>query len=343
MAVSTTDQTSSNRQRPGRRPRWAYLVPALLLLAASLLVACGGDDEASPPQMGGADGVASSDLGTTGASKGEDGLSVAPGAPAPGVGGGGTSGGSLNLPSTLNRTIIRNGSVELTVESVAESFNQVRNLAEAAGGFVAESNFRGRDENQSATLRLRVPAGEFGDIIASLEEMAVEVRSVTSSSQDVTEEFTDLESSLRNLRAVEQQYLTLLGQAKEINDILLVQDRLTWVRNDIEQIQGRMKLLGDLADLATINVSLYPVSPEGDASGDGFVDRIAGAWDSSLETLANLGTGLAVALVWSWWLIPIVLVFFFIERRYSARRRTMDRIRGEAATPERVDTPERDT
>lgn len=341
MAMPTTDPTSTTRVRTGRRPRWAYLLPALLLLAASLLVACAGDDESSAPQTD-SDGVTSGDSGST-ESKGEDGVSVAPGAPAPGVEGGATGGGSVNLPSTLNRTIIRTGSVELTVDSVAESFDQVRNLAEAAGGFVAESSFRGSDEDQSATLRLRVPAGEFGNIIASLEDLAVEVRSATSSSQDVTEEFTDLESSLRNLRAVEQQYLTLLGQAREINDILLVQDRLIWVRNDIEQIEGRLKLLGNLADLATINVSLYPVTAEADDSGDGFGDQIADAWDSSLETLAAVGTGIAVVLVWSWWLIPVLLVLAFVARRYSVRQRALDRVRGDAAVGQRVDTPESDT
>jgi hypothetical protein len=253
---------------------------------------------------------------------------VAP-APAPGE-------GSTNLPSTLGRTIIRNGSVDIVVESVPQAFDRVRQLVETAGGFVANSDFRGTDERQSASLTLRVPAGQFGDIVASLEEMATEVLSVTSSSQDVTEEFTDLESGLRNLRAVEQQYLALLGEARTINDILLVQDRLTGVRNDIERIEGRLNLLSDLADLATIHVSLSPVSAETETGEKDFGDRIADAWESSLSTLSAIGTGVAVVVVWSWWLVPILAVVGWIAWRNRARLEGRPRSQG----PERVDTPE---
>src|SRR5690606_25926793 len=107
------------------------------------------------------------------------------GAPAPNAG---VPGGAAvtNLPSTLGRTILRDGSVGLEVESVSQYFERVRQIAEGAGGFVADSNFTGSGSDQSASLTLRVPAERFGDVVAQLQDIAVEVRSVSSSSQDVT-------------------------------------------------------------------------------------------------------------------------------------------------------------
>lgn len=353
MGARTSEQTTLSTCRslsPARRrshpefTRWARTLPAILLVAvATLAVGCASGDDSAPATSDEAAGVTSGGFGSSESTKGDAGGSSPSGAPALG----GDGGGSVALPSSLNRTIIRNGSIEMTVDSVSESFDRVRNLAEAAGGFVADSSFRGTEEQQSANLTLRVPAGRFGDIVASLQKLAVEVRSITSGSNDVTDEYTDLESSLRSLRAVEQQYLTLLGEAKTINDILVVQDRLNGVRSDLERVQGRLNLLGNLAELATINVSLHPVpaepEPEPEPEKDGFVDQVSDAWNSSLETLAAVGTGIAVVLVWSWWLIPVLAVLAVVARRYSTRQRTMERIRDTARATERVDTPESDT
>src|SRR5690606_10566082 len=108
---------------------------------------------------------------------------------------------------------------------------------------------------------------------------------------DVTAEYTDLQSSLRNLTAVEQQYLTLLSQAREVDDILLVQDRLNGVRGQIEQVQGRIKLLDNLADLATVRVSLSPeAGAAAQAEDPGFTERVADAWASSLDAIREVGT-----------------------------------------------------
>lgn len=251
--------------------------------------------------------------------------------PAPGVDGKGELGAGYAGPDVasqniLGRTVIRSGSVELTVESVAEAFDRVRLIAEGAGGFVAASTFYGAGGGQSASLTLRVPAEQFGQVVANLREIAVRVDLAQTSSQDVTEEHTDLQATIRNLRAVEQQYLTLLGRTDNIGDILMVQDRLTSVRMQIDYAQGRLNLLDNLASLATLNVTLRAESaamPETPA--EGFGERIREAWESSLDAIMTVVTGVAVAVVWSWWLIPLVIVAAIVARR-AYRRGSRDAV-----------------
>lgn len=339
--------------RPGRW-RGVLLAGAGLLMLA--LVACSGSDaeddaatmadgaageggvtapmEQPGPAMTGADG----DFMAQTSSREESGGGANAVAPSPGGSSSGAGDGSPQpIADVLGRQVIRNGSMELTVESVPGAFDQVRGVVEQAEGYVAGSSIAGRDESQYARLTLRIPAERFDQVVADLRNLAIEVDSVSTSSQDVTEEYTDLEASLRNLRAVEEQYLTLLGETQEIGEILQVQDRLNSVRYEIERVQGRLNLLENQTSLATLEVSLYPeASSLMEAEPDsGFAAEVREAWDSSLEFVGDLGTGLVVALVWSWWLIPVVVIAAVLLRRFAGRLRT-----GGPVNNERVDTPE---
>jgi hypothetical protein len=231
-----------------------------------------------------------------------------------GLGGGETTLLSADL---LGRKIIRNGSLDLEVESVGDAFERIRQVAESAGGFVADSTFVGSAERQSAYLTLRVPAARFGDVVSQLRGLAVEVHSISTSAQDVTEEFTDLEATLRNLRAVETQYIELLGRANTIGEILQVQDRLNQVRLQLDRVQGRMQMLEALTDMATIQVTLRPEKPATVATigGEGILDAARAAWAASLESIEAIAKVIVVAVVYSWWLIPIALVLLVVLRR----------------------------
>lgn len=323
------------------RRRW--LLAGFALLAVSLLACAGSGDEAtndvamSEPGMT-SDGVAPSMGGQSmdgdfafGSGSREE--SSAPGAAVFA----GEGGQPQPLADVLGRQVIRNGSVDLTVESVADAFDQVRGIVEQAGGYLASSSFSGRDETERARMTVRIPAEKFDQVIANLRNLAVDVDSVSTSSQDVTEEFSDLEASLRNLRAVEAQYLTLLGEANNIGDILQVQDRLNGVRYELERIQGRLNLLENQTSLATLEIALFPEAGAPDKEpGDGFSDQVREAWQSSLDFIGAAGTGVVVALVWSWWLIPVLVVAALVGRRTLGRLTR----RATPATDERVDTPE---
>ena len=296
------------------------LLAATALLALAFVAACGDDDGAQSRDEDG--GGASADF-TSGADvvapQGDRATFVTSESAPPTPAGGG---GSLDL---LGRTIIRNASLALEVESVAESFDAVSAVAAGNGGFVADSAFfrNGDDEAaQFARLTVRVPAERFQQTLDDLRALAIEVTAVSTSSQDVTGEVTDLESDLRNLRAVEGQYLALLGRADEIGAILQVQDRLFQTRSQIERVEGRIALLRSLADLATLQVELHapdapPIVAEG---GSGPLHAAGEAWDASLATLGAIATVGLVVVVFSWWLLPLLVLLLLGLRRWPPRR-----------------------
>ena len=227
---------------------------------------------------------------------------------------------STALPTVGDaRQIIRTGTADLEVRSVVEAFETVRQIATGAGGNVAESSFVGSGDQQSAQLTLRVPSARFGEVMTRLREVAVEVRSITTGSSDVTDEVTDVEATLRNLRAVEAQYTQLLSRTGSITDVLAVQDHLNQTRLQIDRTEARRQSLASRTEMSTITVSLRPVSGPVLGRG-GALGAVQAAWAASLATLQGIAIAVLVAVVYLWWAIPVGIVALLIARRVQRRR-----------------------
>lgn len=233
--------------------------------------------------------------------------------------------GGASSASVLGRTIIRNGYISLEVESVEAAFDRVQALASTHGGYVADSSFysggwRAYEDDEgerflSASLTLRIPADRFDRIVADLRGLALSVLSISTSTQDVTGEVTDLESDLRNLRAVEATYLELLGEATEVGDVVLVHDRLTQTRGQIERIEGSLALLQSLSELSTLNVDLQSQLPPEESDDGGLLDSARDGWEASLATLDVIARATLAVVAFSWWIVPIVVVVLAVLYR----------------------------
>ncbi len=223
------------------------------------------------------------------------------------------AGGSLLAD---DRKIVQTASMRLDVKEVGVSFEEVGRIATAAGGFVASSSFSNLSDSQVASVTVRVPSTSYQDVLSDFRALGVKVVAEDSKSSDVTAEYTDLGSRLRNLEATDTQLLALLGRATTITEILQVQDRLNGVRSEVEQVKGRMAMLDKLTDLATITVHLQPVAV-GSSDGDGsrLGNEISAAWDNSMEFLTDVAAGIIHVVVFAWWVPLVGLPLFLIGSR----------------------------
>jgi hypothetical protein len=234
----------------------------------------------------------------------------------------GSSGGAGSLPGLLDRKVILNATLAMNVNDVSGAFDEASRLVRASGGYVEKSSFIASAlgvNQKSATLTLRVPADQYDQLLGQLRGMqGAKVTSEGSKSTEVTEQYTDLQSRQRNLERTEQSYLKLLDQAKSVQDILALNDRLDSVRGQIEQIQGRLNVLDHAVDLATIDVTLSPVilGKPGPATGPKPVGQaFADAWAWSLDALRYAASMGAVGLVAVAWLVlPLAVVALGIRR-----------------------------
>jgi hypothetical protein len=168
----------------------------------------------------------------------------------------------LDMGSVEERMIIWTGDVSLIVKDAEESLSEVEALAKDLGGYVVNSSSWYQDDQLRARLTIRVPAGDFEAAMTSLKDLAIRVENRNVSTQDVTEEYTDLDARLRNLEATETELLELLTEVREktseAEDILAVHREITDIRSQIEQLKGRMQYLEKMTAMATINVELIP-------------------------------------------------------------------------------------
>jgi hypothetical protein len=188
------------------------------------------------------------------------------GAPPPvSEGGGDKANGSSEYTSTPDnsadneeRMIVRTGDLALVVEDITQAIENITQMSLAFGGYVVSSYIQGEEEEMRGWISFRVPDDQFETALTQLRDMAVRVESEQTYSQDVTEEYIDLQARLGNAEATEQQYLALLDKAEEIEDILSIYDYLSRIRSEIEQLKGRIQYLEQTTSTSLISVSLEP-------------------------------------------------------------------------------------
>ena len=192
---------------------------------------------------------------------GEDGAPGLPGLPGqPGPPGlpGPTTDGALD---TAQRLVISQASLSIEVEDVEVAVNQVRATAESLGGFVEQLSSTGGPERQQSFMAMRVPQPEFFNALERIKALG-EVQSENVGSDDVTEQFIDLEARLRSEQRKEESLLSLLERAEQVSEILSIERELSRVRSDLERFQGQLNFLERRVDLATITVSLFSPQAE---------------------------------------------------------------------------------
>jgi hypothetical protein len=155
--------------------------------------------------------------------------------------------------------VIRDARLELRVEegSFEKQWESLGTIAADLGGYLSDASVgveeRGEDRYAFGTATLRIPVNRFEDALARFGELG-ERLSLNVTSQDVSEEYVDLEARLRHWRAMEAFHLELLDRATTVEEALKVQAQLQQIQLTIEQLEGRIRYLDSRTAFATVSV-----------------------------------------------------------------------------------------
>lgn len=234
---------------------------SLIALAAMILAAC-GSSAAQRAEYGYGGGAAPTyDLASepmplfaeapAAEYYGEDASDAAPG----GGGGGGVAAASVE------RLIIQNADIVIVVSDVEGRMKNIQIMAEQLGGFVVSSNLYQNYTNSNvlvpeATVTIRVPAEKLDQALTQIKEDVVEVQSETRSGEDVTAQYVDLQSRLKNLEAAEKQLNEILETATETEDVVNIFNQLVYYREQIELVKGQMKYYEEAAALSAVTIRI---------------------------------------------------------------------------------------
>ena len=152
-----------------------------------------------------------------------------------------------------NRIIVHTASMSVEVDDVARTIDGITTLAANLRGWVVNSD---RSSRHSGSIAIRVPAGSLEEALRRVDAMALKTVSRAVTSTDVTDEYVDNQSRLASLRATEQRVLSFLNRAQNVEEALLVQEELADLQLRIEEAQGRLNYLGQVAAFSLLEVSL---------------------------------------------------------------------------------------
>jgi hypothetical protein len=277
------------------------------------------DDAADPGSYGGPD-QNGGDSGGDGASSGDSGSSD-----------GGNGGGTGAIVSMQDVTrpdllIIRRGAITIQVADIDAALADAGDAIASLGGYESGSTRTGRGDDARAEVVYRFPASSWQAALVEIRGVGEEVLDEQSETTDVTGEVVDIEARIRNLRVTEAAFQSIMDRATVIKDVLSVQDQLTRVRSEIEQLTSKAANLRDDAAMSTLSVAF--VLPETPA-----VARQEAAFDPGHEAeaatarLVGILQALAVAGIWFaivW--LPVIGVLailagvtFLVVRRVRGR------------------------
>lgn len=217
--------------------------------------------------------------------------------------------------------IIRNAWMQCEIKDYDAYKGGIYSTIEKYGGFVSNENEQRNSDQLRNELEIKVSSRNFDSLISALErvEGIAHVDHKRTSSEDVGEEFYDLEARIKAKREVEKRYLDILSKARTIKDVLSVEEQLRVIREEIEARQGRLNYLKDRIARSTIYLTIYENL---DYTGErpdrpGFFNKLGkalrGGWNGILNGVIVLG------YLWPLWILVGGLIF--VWRRRAARKK----------------------
>jgi len=224
--------------------------------------------------------------------------------------------------ATIDRLVIKNASLSIVVPDPAVSMDAVARLADEMGGWVVSSNLYKITTNEGietpqASISIRIPADQLNEALTRIkgqvEDPNTDVRSENVSGEDVTAQYTDLQSRKANLEQAEAALREIMASATRTEDVLNVFNQLTQVRGEIEVLKGQIKYYEESSSYSAINVELISQASIKPITVAGWQPQ--GVARDALQALINAGKLIVNILIWFVILVlPILIVFYLVIR-----------------------------
>jgi hypothetical protein len=249
--------------------------------------------------------------------------------------------GNATAGPAVSRKIIYDAQVDLMVDSVDPIAKKVTSFVQEARGYIAEQNVTGSPGTlRSIHWRIRIPVERFDSFVESVVSLG-ELERNNRTSQDVSDQYYDIEARIKNKRVEEQTLNKILQERSgKLEDVLKIEIELSRVRGEIEQLEGKIRVLENLSSLATLTLNVRerekyaPTAPVVASFGT----QISRTWESSMTSLVDLGKAIVLWVVsWAIWgplyLVGAIVAWFLIRKLVRALIRNLPKLIALASTP----------
>ena len=273
--------------------------------------------------------------------------------------------GTQGTPSTSNdvnvdpekgRLLIRTVSMSAETKDIMSVKNDIEAQVKAAGGYIENSSMQGTGKNRDLRVvyyTIRVPADKLDDLITKVGNSCT-ILSSGENTSDVTLEYVDTKSRLESLRVEYDQLMKLLEQATDLDNIIVLQSRLTEVRYQIESAESRIRVLENQVQYATLNLSITEVleetvveEPHIVTYGERVADQFKDMWEGTVEFFQDFLLGLIAAIPFLVFMgivgaVVILIVFSARKKRRKREAKALEEAKAEEAKKEALTETNKD-
>jgi hypothetical protein len=278
--------------------KWSILLLCIVVLLALFVAGCGG--------------------ATTTSSSGSNGANI----PAPAAHNASSSSNQQKTPGRQQQYLIKTLNITMEVKDTQRVANELQSWISSTDPLSTAQNINYEqvsDNLYNVSMAFSVQASLFPRIESYLNNYPIQhngrLLNTSMSTQDVSSDYVDTQSRLNNLRGEQQRLLTLLSHASALGDVLSIDQRLTDVEGQIEQIEAHLNSLNGQITFYNISISLQPGQAALTPSTGWSVSSI---WQSALSAAIAFAQVLATVFIWlvvfSVYIIPLALIVWFVRR-----------------------------
>jgi hypothetical protein len=231
-------------------------------------------------------------------------------------------GGQQTTNPDWDKKIIKTASVNLEVKDYNSYYTSLREKVRAMGGYIAQEEQTQSDYKVENNMTIKIPVDQFDNAVVQLSNNAQKINERKITSQDVTTEVVDTKSRIEAKKQVRLRYMELLGQAKNMQDILSVQSEINGIQEEIESAAGRVEYLSHSSVFSTINLTYYQVLNSSAKDKEGgkplsFGEKVKDALKAGWEIISSL----IIVVITIWPLLLGSFVVFLLYKRFRRQQK----------------------
>ncbi|WDF77916.1 DUF4349 domain-containing protein [Mucilaginibacter sp. KACC 22773] len=218
-----------------------------------------------------------------------------------------------------SKKIIKEGEIRFHTGNLYAAKQKIVNSLQSLGGYVAEeTETNGGDNSQKGfDLKVRVPSKNFDRFLDALQASGDSIDTKNIRRKDVTSDFIDIATRLKNKQLLESRYLDLLRRATKTSDLLEIEDKIAEIRTDIESTQGQLNYMTRQVAFSSLDITFYNKHGERTTNENGFSYRFKQAITQSWDIVQDL----FFTVITLWPVLVIVLIGFWWFRRWARKRK----------------------
>lgn len=219
-----------------------------------------------------------------------------------------------------DRIVIQDTGLSLQVKDVTKTINEIEEVTKSFGGFLISSHLSKPEGAASGNISVRVPEDKRKEAMTAYKNMAVKVVSESVNGRDVTDQYTDLEAQLEVLYKTKLKYEEILQKAEKVTDLMSVQQQLTSLQSQIDNLKGQQKYYEQSAKLSKITIYLstdelaLPYAPTNEW-------RPTVIFKEAVRSLVGTARSVGSLIIWAVVYVPIIIPIFLIIRFIKRKKR----------------------